>query len=86
MLSNELLILRQYVLSSTYRTNTIKAIGDDVKIPTNIAKDSGIRTNHISKVLSELKNKEIVECINEEARKGRLYRLTDIGKKILANL
>ena len=86
MLSNELLILRQYVLSSTYRTNTIKAIGDDVKIPTNIAKDSGIRTNHISKVLSELKNKDIVECINEEARKGRLYRLTDIGKKILANL
>ncbi|WP_299523192.1 transcriptional regulator [uncultured Methanobrevibacter sp.] len=86
MLSNELLILRQYVLSSTYRTNTIKAIGDDVKIPTNIAKDSGIRTNHISKVLSELKNKDIVECINEEARKGRLYRLTDIGKEILANL
>ena len=46
-------------------------------------KDSGIRTNHISKVLSELKSKEIVECINEEARKGRLYRLTDTGKDVL---
>ena len=42
-----------------------------------------IRTNHISKVLSELKSKEIVECINEEARKGRLYRLTDTGKEVL---
>ena len=61
-------------------------IGNNVKIPTNIAKDSGIRTNHISKVLSELKSKEIVECINEEARKGRLYRLTDTGKEVLESI
>ncbi len=51
-----------------------------------IAKDSGIRTNHISKVLNELKSKEMVECINEEVRKGRLYRLTDTGKDVLANI
>ena len=64
----------------------MKYIGDEIKIPTNNAKDSGIRTNHISKVLSELKNKEIVECINEEARKGRLYRLTDTGKEVLETI
>ena len=40
----------------------------------------------ISKVLSELKSKEIVECINEEARKGRLYRLTDTGKDVLETI
>lgn len=33
----------------------MKALDGDVKIPSAIAKDSGIRTNHISKVLSELK-------------------------------
>ena len=81
--NDELLKLTSYVQISTYREKTFKSIGDEVKIPTNIAKDSGIRTNHISKVLSELKNKEIVECINEEARKGRLYRLTDTGKEVL---
>ena len=64
----------------------MKSLEVEVKIPTNIAKDSGIRTNHISKVLSELKNKEIVECINEEARKGRLYRLTDTGKDVLETI
>lgn len=57
-----------------------------LKYQQNIAKDSGIRTNHISKVLSELKSKEIVECINEEARKGRLYRLTDTGKEVLESI
>lgn len=80
---DKLLKLISYVQISKYREKTLKSIGDDVKIPTNIAKDSGIRTNHISKVLSELKSKEIVECINEEARKGRLYRLTETGKDVL---
>lgn len=83
---DELLKLTSYVEISKYREKTLKSIGNNVKIPTNIAKDSGIITNHISKVLSELKSKEIVECINEEARKGRLYRLTDTGKEVLESI
>ena len=83
---DELLKLTSYVEISKYREKTLKSIGNNVKIPTNIAKDSNIRTNHISKVLSELKSKEIVECINEEARKGRLYRLTDTGKGVLESI
>lgn len=84
--NDEILKLTSYVQISKYREKTLKSIGDEVKIPTHIAKDSGIRTNHISKVLSELKSKDIVECINEEARKGRLYRLTDTGKDVLDNI
>ncbi len=83
---DELLKLTSYVQISKYREKTVKSIGEDVKIPTNIAKDSGIRTNHISKVLSELKGKELVECINEEVRKGRLYRLTNAGKEVLDHI
>lgn len=78
----DLLILKSYVEISSYRIKVVKAIGNDVKIPTMIAKDSGIRTNHISKVLGELKDRGIVECLNEEMRKGRLYRLTEKGLKI----
>lgn len=83
---DELLKLTSYVEISKYREKTLKSIGNNVKIPTKIAKDSGIRTNHISKVLSELKSKEIVECINEKAKKGRLYRLTDTGKEVLESI
>ena len=82
-LSDELLIEISYVQISKYRTKTMKALEDNVKIPSAIARDSGIRTNHISKVLSELKAHELVECINPEVRKGRLYRLTDKGEKII---
>ena len=51
-----------------------------------MAADAGIRTNHISKVLKELKElKEtgVAECINEDFRKGRLYRLTSLGEEIV---
>ena len=84
--SDELLKLKSYVEISKYRERTLKSIGDNVKIPTKIAADSGIRPNHISKVLNELKTKEIVECVNEEAHKGRLYRLTPTGKNVLKNI
>ena len=64
----------------------MKALECEVKIPSNIARGSGIRTNHISKVLGELKNHELVECINPEVRKGRLYRLTETGEEVVKNL
>lgn len=71
-----------YVNISTYRVKTVKALKDDVKTPTQIANDAGIRTNHISKVLKELKETGVAECINPEMRKGRIYRLTSLGEEI----
>ena len=85
-LSDEMLKEMSYVKISQYRTKVMKSLDGDVKIPTAIANDSGIRTNHISKVLSELKSHELVECINPEVRKGRLYRLTDKGNELVKNI
>ena len=85
-LSDEMLTEISYVKISQYRTKVMKSLDGDVKIPTVIAKDSDIRPNHISKVLAELKAHELVECINPEVRKGRLYRLTDKGEEIVENL
>ena len=64
----------------------LKALEDEVLIPTVISERSDIKTNYISKILGELKDKELIELVNPEARKGRLYRLTDVGKEIPAKL
>ena len=72
----------KYVNRSSYRVKVLKTLGEDA-IPTQIASDSGILPNHISNVLSQLKEKDIVECINPEVRKGRLYRLSDEGLSLL---
>lgn len=85
-LSDEMLKEVGYVKISTYRTKVMKSLDDQVKIPSQISKDSGILQNHISAVLKQLKEHELVECINPEVRKGRLYRLTDKGDDIVKNL
>lgn len=85
-LSDEMLTEISYVQISQYRTKVMNALDGEVKIPSNIARDSGIRTNHISKVLGELKEHELVECINPEVRKGRLYKHTEKGEQVVKNL
>ena len=85
-LSDEMLTEISYVSISKYRTKVMKSLDGEVLIPSQIAKNSGIRTNHISKVLAELKAHELVECINPEVRKGRLYRLTEKGDDLVKNL
>ncbi len=85
-IDDDTLKIWSYVNISTYRVKTVKALKDDVKTPTQIANDAGIRTNHISKVLKELKESGVAECINEEAHRGRLYRLTSVGDEIVDSI
>ncbi len=75
-----------YVNKSTYRTKVLKSLDTDVKMPREIAADCDILPNHISNVLRQLKEKDIVECINPEVKKGRLYRLSEDGLKVLKEL
>ena len=72
-----------YVKRSQYRSKILKSLVDDVKMPSQIARDTGIVQNHISNSLRQLKEHELIECINPEVRKGRLYRLTDEGEEII---
>lgn len=85
MLSNEILKRYAYVNCSKYRVkvlNYLVNVGYDM--PKNIAEKNDIRQNHISKVLRELREIDLIECINPEARRGRLYRITDMGREVAA--
>ncbi|MCR5026788.1 MAG: transcriptional regulator [Methanobrevibacter sp.] len=75
-----------YVMASSYRLSVIKYIGNGVRIPSDIAKKIGVRTNHISNVLADLKKNGLVVCLNEEAHKGRLYKNTDLALDVLEYL
>lgn len=76
----------EFVKRSQYRQRVLTSLDGNVLIPTEIAKRSNIKTNHVSKVLSELKSKELIEIINPEMRKGRLYRLTEKGEAVTKNI
>ena len=85
-ISDELLAEVGFVIRSKNRTKVMKSLQGEVKIPSMIAVETGIITNHVSNNLKDLKDHGLVECINPEAKKGRLYRLTDNGNKIVDKL
>ena len=85
-MDDEALKVFGFVLISSYRRRVVNSLSKHDMIPTEIAHDSGIRTNHISKVLAELKTKGIVVCTNEDDKKNRNYHLTDLGKEIAEEL
>ena len=82
----ELFKILGYVKISPYRTMTLKSIGDELKMPSEIANELNVKTSQVSAALSDLKKKELVICVNEEVRKGRLYKCTDSGKEIIKKL
>ena len=47
-MDDKTLITYSYVNISSYRAKTVKALKDEVKVPTKIAADAGLRPNHIS--------------------------------------
>lgn len=49
-------------------------------MPKEISERSNIKTNHVSKVLSELKSKELIELVNPEAVKGDYIELRILEK------
>lgn len=46
------------------------------------SKSSNTRFNIVSRALSELVGKKLAKIVNPKSRTGRLYMLTDKGKKV----
>lgn len=85
-MDDETLKIYGYVISSSYRVKVLKSFGDKPRFPSELAKSAGIRQNHVSNVLKQLQMKGLVDIINPEAKKGRYYILTDLGKEISEEL
>ena len=86
MENTEIMKVLGFVKISPYRTNTLKSIGDELKMPSEIANEINIKTSQVSAALTDLKSKSLVICVNEEVRKGRLYKCTPLGLKIIKYL
>lgn len=86
MENTEIMKVLGFVKISPYRTNTLKSIGDELKMPSEIANEINIKTSQVSAALTDLKSKNLVICVNEEVRKGRLYKCTPLGLKIIKYL
>lgn len=72
-----------YVKVSKHRTNILLFMQNELYTPKQIGDGIGVRTNHISNLLAQLKKFNLVYCATPNIKKGRLYSLTDDGKNVL---
>ena len=85
-MNKEQIKLLSYIKRSEYRADILKTMKNEMQFPSQIAKKVDLRINQVSTLLKGLKEKGLVECINEEEKMGRFYKLTEKGKNIVENL
>jgi len=75
-----------YLKASTYRLQILKILHNlNYATPSDILKQLEVNFPQISRTLSELEEVELIKCTTPDRTKGRIYRITDKGLKILSN-
>lgn len=82
-MDSEIIDALSYVKLSKHRIEVISSIGNKIKMPREIVKDTNRVLSDVSRALRGLKEENLVICLNEEVDQGRLYQLTEKGKEIL---
>jgi len=72
-----------YLKSSTYRLKVLKKLKNGFATPSDISSDFEVKLPQISRTLSELENVDLIVCTTPNRSKGRIYRITEKGLKIL---
>jgi DNA-binding MarR family transcriptional regulator len=73
-----------FVAASDYRCAVVAALdADGPATPTTLADRTDLELTHVSRTLTELRDRDVVELlVPEERTKGRIYGLTDSGETI----
>ena len=72
-----------FIKISKTRQKILKCLENKYMLPSEIALKTDLGTTQVSNALSDLKKKRLVECINEEDKKGRIYEITKLGLEVL---
>ncbi len=73
--------LLSFILSSVKREKVLNALSTP-NTPVRISKETGISKAHTSRILKKFEALGIAECKTPEKRKGKIYTLTEAGRKI----
>jgi predicted transcriptional regulator len=70
--------------NSKYRKKILISLSNaNYLTPSEIAEKTEIRLNHVSNFLKDLKENKLVICLNDKEKRGRLYEITELGKKVV---
>lgn len=70
--------------NSEYRKKILESLSNSNYLtPSEISENTKIRLNHVSNFLKDLKDNKLIICLNEGEKRGRLYQITDLGKRVI---
>ena len=71
------------IKNSEYRKKILLSLTDiDYLTPSEISEKTKLRLNHVSNFLKDLKDNKLIICLNDNEKRGRLYQITELGKKV----
>ena len=75
-------VLVGFVKRSKNRQRVLKLL-EKPMMPSEVSKEIKVSLTHASKIIRELNKKKLIHCLNEKLKIGRIYQITNLGKKIL---
>ena len=75
-----------YVKANRSRTIVMMLLAENIMIPRDIARKTGLRLTHVSRALKGLVADSLVECVSPGNTVGRIYRTTKTGKEVADKL
>ncbi|KZX16719.1 hypothetical protein MBCUT_05830 [Methanobrevibacter cuticularis] len=72
-----------FVKLSKHRTKILKILKKKIMMPSEIRKKDNLSYTHLSRYLNSLKEKGLIICLNEQSKKGRYYKITPEGEKVI---
>lgn len=75
------------IKNSEYRKKIFLSLTDvNYLTPSEISEKTKLRLNHVSNFLKDLKDNKLIICLNDDEKRGRLYQITSLGKKVAKGL
>ena len=71
------------IKNSEYRRKILLSLVEvNYLTPSEISEKTKLRLNHVSNFLKDLKDNKLIICLNDDEKRGRLYQITELGKKV----
>ena len=72
------------IKNSEYRKKILLSLAEvSYLTPSEISEKTKLRLNHVSNFLKDLKDNKLIICLNDEDKRGRLYKITELGKRVI---
>lgn len=74
-----------FVIRSKHRKKMFLALSES-KTPTELSKELGLNLGYISNIIISLLNRRLIECLNPEEKRHRLYRRSKKGEGLIKEI